>query len=62
MKLIPWHKIYPEDEEEKCPECKEYCYPKISKSLEDTDADGNRSRWMTTTDCPLCGHQESYYD
>lgn len=44
-----------------CPACKEYDYFKVTTSLEDTDADGNRGRWMGTIECRNCGYEESHY-
>ncbi len=43
------------EEKTLCPQCMEEVIPKVTRTLEDTDADGARGRWYYWATCPECG-------
>ncbi len=48
------------DEVWECPDCGWEGTPKSYKSMEDTDADGNRGRLVTWIICPECEWEQGY--
>ena len=50
------------DEPRTCPECEEGCMIANGRTLEDTDADGRRGRYMRWFKCDECGFEEGSYE
>lgn len=44
-----------------CPRCGN-TYLQHRRSLEETDADGRRGRWLCEWYCELCGNEGGYYE
>lgn len=42
------------EEELWCPECEEWIKPKVTRSYEQEDADGNKGVMITFLECPIC--------
>lgn len=53
--------IYGEDNYLTCEKCGHEWVQTPTKSYEDSDADGNRGRWMYCVICPQCNEEGCWY-
>ncbi len=50
-----------EDDPYTCDSCGEQSWPKVTTTIENSDADGNRGIYLHSVTCPICGEESGWY-